>query len=169
MYIHGRYLDHQHYINEEVFFVHGVQHWTTDIEQAKELFFTTPYSSYTVSPNTTDTEWFITHYWSRSVADFLVKLDRGLVSRNKSRKLEDLLFRETQCRKRAMMSHCPSARRRQALVRHVLNQINGYKEIQNLFYNEAMKRLQLEGQADVVKEFEAFLKTYGEVIRDTVV
>lgn len=160
--IQPKYLDLGYYRHKGSFFIHGVKHWISHPVGAQEVFCTEPFKDFRMSWNTTDTEWTIVHYWSRSVADYVVKQERGRADGLRKRNLDELLEREVLCREYDHIGKSQSTEDRKESFESLLRQIEGRNEILEQYYNKTVERIEKNGNDEMVKEFEKFLEKRGE-------
>lgn len=160
--IQPKYLDLGYYRAKGSFFIHGVKHWISHPAGAQEVFCTEPFKDFRMSWNTTDTEWTIVHYWSRSVADYVVKQERGRADGLRKRNVDELLEREVLCREYNHIGKSQSTEDRKESFESLLRQIEGRNEILEQYYNKTVDRMKKNGNDEMVKEFEKFLEKRGE-------
>lgn len=152
-----RYLDMDVYTDKGFFFVHGIKHWEKDVIIAKELWFVEPYKKYSVPVNTEETEWYLLHYWSRSVGDYLAKRKRGRADGFGYRKLDELLEREKYCLKYGSYVESMSAKRRQGVIRYLLGEVDAYEMAQLQYYSIALNLLKSKIYSGYVEVYKSVL------------
>lgn len=124
--------------------------------KAKELWFLPPFENVSAPLSTVDSEWYILHYWSRSLGDYLAKKIRGRVDGG-AKGMEDLIERETACNKIGNTIQSHSAKRRQWMIGQLLNEVQGYSEIQSHFYSYISELLTSHNNSVFVETFNRFL------------
>lgn len=153
-------MDYNYYQKIGEFFVHGIRHWGWD-KGAQELAFVKPFEKFQISINTTETEWTILHYWSRSLSDYALKKARGRLSGLRRRSLSELIDRETKCRKYGKWQVSESARRRTPIVRRLVNEIFSFSVVQKRYYHTIFDAFE-EDTSNDTSVFKEWLISQGE-------
>lgn len=139
--VQPKFLDFEKYKKTGMFFLHGLSHLQPVYQEMHHL---KPYEDFKLHADTSDVEFYILHYWSRSFSDFLMKAQRGiqppiltaesaeagLVGQPENRFIWEFFWREAGCR-RAKQPHLhadPSARKRVPLLKRLLNELDSYKQ-----------------------------------------